>query len=89
MCERRQKCGDLGSQSAKPPAAYWDYIYFWGCVSGPVAGGERGEECVWEAGKDESALSERSSTMITGKCCSFWPCSSYLCERLPKLNEPK
>lgn len=45
VCERRGKCGGLGSQSGRPPAAYWDYFYFWGCVIGPVASVWRGQVC--------------------------------------------
>lgn len=71
VCERRGKCGELGSQSGRPPAAYWDYIYFlglcyWTCCRWLKGSGVRSYKIpagtVWVAGSDESFQSEQSST---------------------------
>lgn len=44
--ERREICGDLGSQSGRPPVSYWDYIYFLKSAARPVACGLRGWVCM-------------------------------------------
>lgn len=46
---------------------------------------------VWVAGSGEPVLSDRSSTLITGKfsCCSLQSWFSYIWERLSKLNPGK
>lgn len=43
-------------------------------------------KAVWVAGSDVPFLSERSSTLITGKFsgCSLQSRLTYVCERLPK-----
>lgn len=95
--KRREKCGDLGSQSRRPPPAYWDYIVLlklccWTC--GRCTKGVRCVElsnstslCVGSC--EQSACLIRTITVShckQGNTCSLLSWFRCIYNRLPKLN---